>query len=160
MARKRSYGMRVGLQSGVLPYRYSLVPWVWDTSHPVSPFWRLPASVGGIDLRPLPAQALAGGAPQGRGFCVTRGAVTGDELVAAYHPADALSTTTMRDGWQGAMGYRPAGATLLDLLWDQLTAGADPSGVSGPKPLMPTTQGNLEVWLGGHSLVRRERFRF
>jgi hypothetical protein len=159
MARTRSYGMRVGLQSGVLPYRYSLTPYVWITN-PTPSHWQLPSSVGGIDLRPLGAQAQAGGAPQGRGFCASRSAVAGDELVAAYHPSDALSTSPMRDAWLSAMGYRPAGTTLLDLLWDQLTVGADPSGDAGPKPLMPGADGQLRLYLGGHSLVRQERFEF
>ena len=43
-------------------------------------------------------------------------------------------------------------------VWAALTAGADPDGLAGAKPLVPTTKGNLELFLG--ALARRERFRW
>jgi hypothetical protein len=158
--RTRSYGMRVGLQSGVLPYRYALVPWVWDTSGGLSR-WRLPASsVGGVDLRPLSAQGVAGGAPQGFAFCTSLQSVTGTAIATVPHMGEANVTTAMQDAWEGATAYRPQGAKLVDLLFDQLTTGSDPDGIDGPKPLMPTVGGQLELHVGGHSLVKSERFRF
>ena len=40
-------------------------------------------------------------------------------------------------------------------VWAALTAGADPGGLAGAKPLVPTTKGQLELYLGG--LARRGR---
>jgi hypothetical protein len=43
-------------------------------------------------------------------------------------------------------------------LIDLFTEGSDPEGVEGPKPLIPTTQGRMEMHLGGRSHF--ERFRW
>lgn len=63
-----------------------------------------------------------------------------------------------RDAFQSLMGYRPQGDTLMAGLVDILTEGSDPSGEDGPKPLMPTTRGYLDIHLPGHSLVYQEAF--
>lgn len=84
----------------------------------------------------------------------------GVAIATAMHMTEQNADSAMQDAWQSAMGYRPQGARLVDLLWDQLTAGSDPSGESGPKPLMPTVSGELELHVPGHSLVKSERFRF
>lgn len=59
------------------------------------------------------------------------------------------------DAWEAHTGYRPAGPSLADLLWDQLTLGSDPNGDAAPFPLMPTTNGRLSLLLPGHGEVRR-----
>lgn len=160
MARTRSYGLRVGLQSGVMPFRYELVPWTWATQG-LGSFWRLPLSaVGGIDLRPLPAQSLAGGAPQGFAFAACRQSPGGTAIASSFHMSETPATAGMQSAWQSAMGYSPQGATLTDLLADQLTTGSDPSGQSGPKPLVPGTDGVLRILVGGHSEVWRQDFRW
>jgi hypothetical protein len=60
--------------------------------------------------------------------------------------------------WFKLTGYKPAGETLLDLLWDYLTVGSDPEGITTVKPLMPTSELILELHLGGHSIVKSEKF--
>jgi hypothetical protein len=124
------------------------------------PHWRLPSSaVGSVDLRPLPAQSLAGGAPQGFAFCASPEPV-GVVIGTGEHIREVAVTTAMQDAWQSVMGYRPQGAKLVDLLWDQITNGSAPSGDEGPKPLLPGVDLQLKLHLGGHSLVKSERFRF
>jgi hypothetical protein len=158
MARTRSYG-RFGMASGVNSYRYALVPWTWDTSGDWS-FWRLPTSaVGGVDLRPLPAQALAGGSPQGLAFAALMQSA-GTLIATVPHMSEANATSAMQDAWEAEMGYRPQGAKLVDLLWDQITTGSDPSGENGPKPLMPGVDNVLRLFVPGHSQVKAEAFRF
>lgn len=158
MAKPSGFSRGFGPGFGVGRYHYELTPWLWDTS-PL-PAWRMAAScVGSVDLRPLSAQALAGGAPQGVAFAASLQPTGGVQICRSLHFSQEAATSLMQDAWQGEMGYRPAGANVVDLLWDQLTTGADPSGESGPKPLMPGRNG-LELWLPGHSLVKREAFRW
>lgn len=144
-----------------MPYRYELTPYVWDTTQANRPYWRLPfSSVGGVDLRPLPAQGTAGGAPQGFAFATCRQSPGGTALATSFHMSETPVTAGIQSAWQSAMDYTPQGATLTDLLWDQLTTGSDPTGQNGPKPLMPGTDGQLRLYVGGHSLVKSELFTF
>lgn len=159
MAKPSGFSAGFAAGFGVGRYRYALAPYVWDTSDPESPFWRMPASsVGGIDLRPLAAQGIAGGAPQGFAFVAAMQPVAGVAVATSLHMADENASAAMQDAWEAGTGYRPSGAKLVDLLWDQLTVGADPAGDAGPKPLLPTVGGQLELWLPGHSLVKSESF--
>jgi hypothetical protein len=69
--------------------------------------------------------------------------------------------TRVRDAWGRATGYTPSGATLTDALWDQTTNGADPSGMTGTKPLMPEfdeTARELRLNLHIGNLTRSEQF--
>jgi hypothetical protein len=66
----------------------------------------------------------------------------------------------MLSAWQSATGYRPQGERLVDLLADHLMGGSDPAGLDRCKPLVPTREGDLELWLPGHSLVWSERFEW
>lgn len=161
MPRPRGISSELGIGFRRPSYRYVLAPWTWDTSQTGRSFWRLPTSaVGGVDLRPLPAQGIAGGSPQGFAFCAALQSPGGTIIATALHMSETPATAGMRSAWQSAMGYTPQGATLTDLLWDQLTAGSDPSGDSGPKPLVPGTDGQLKLYVSGHSLVKSERFEF
>jgi hypothetical protein len=149
------------------PYHYYLGPWQWrtvvDEDGGESSFWSPPESaVGCVDLRSMADQALAG--------------VLGDKPIGFFacldaQPSEYVSlgegdlreisvTTLMRDAWESLAGYLPDGATLLDLLWDQLVGGSVPDGSLPTRPLIPTVAGNLELWLGGHSRVKAERFRW
>jgi len=83
------------------------------------------------------------------------------QIAQSLNFVDEAATTGMRDAWEAEMGYRPVGGpNVVDLLWDQLTDGSDPTGQSGPKPLMPSTDGFLHLFVGGHSEVKREHFRW
>lgn len=62
--------------------------------------------------------------------------------------------------WRNIMGYLPRGQNLSDLLWDQLTDGSDPTGITAPKPLIPTSKGKLNLKIGGHQTVRSETFHW
>jgi hypothetical protein len=157
MAKPSGFSRQFGLRFDRGPYHYALTPWVWDANL----FWRLPTpAVGGVDLRSFPAQSTAGGAPQGFAFTACLSSPGGTAIATVPHMSEAVTTTAMRDAWENATGYRPDGAMLVDLLFDQLTTGSDPSGQSGPKPLVPTTSNELILRVGGHSVVKREQFRW
>lgn len=125
-----------------------LGPWVWQAAFPA---WMPPAgAVAAVDLRPLPAQAQQGGAP-GIGVFVAAGSLSSDYTLIGDHPT-ARATGAARSAWESLTGYRPAGARLIDLLWDHLTAGSDPDGGTAPKPLLPGRQGRghwSDLHLGG-----------
>lgn len=158
--RRKKFNSRFGGRFGAIRYRYSLSPFIWETNDPEMPHWRFQNTVeGGIDLRPIAAQAIAGGTPQGFAFVASTQPVSGNEICRAMH-VDESTTSLMRDAWQSAIGYRPDGDNLLGMLLDQMTVGADPAGEFGPKPLIPTVNGMLELWLGGHSRVWSERFQW
>lgn len=142
-------------------YHYSLGPWVWQGGD--EPGWHPPASaVACVDLRGLPAQAMAGTyGDRPFGFFATSDPL--DDAYAALGSGDCREiqvTGLLRDTWESLLGYRADGAFLVDLLWDQLTQGSDPSGDTPTSPLMPTVRGALELHLAGHSVVKRERFKW
>lgn len=140
------------------PYHYGIGPWVWQADEAC---WQPPAgAVCALDLRSLPDASLPatlGDRPYG--FFAAPSALGSDYAALGVGDCRELASTgAMRDAWQSLLGYRPSGATLLDLLWDHLTNGGDPDGQAACKPLLPTQNGTLDLHLGGHSLVRRERF--
>lgn len=137
---------------------YYLGPWVWDTSKR-EPFWRSPDdAVGLVDLRPTPACVATVSHERNFGFFAVDG-----ELAAPYlllgDSLDAPVEADIREKWASTLGIStPDSRTVLDLLWDLLTLAADPSGTLLTFPLMPTSRGELELYLGGHSLVRSRHF--
>jgi hypothetical protein len=141
---------------GVGRYHYGFAQYQWITEGGIS-FWRLPSSVvGAVDLRPIPNQATPI-TPGGFAFVASLQPV--DVLVSrSLHFADEDVTGGMQDAWEAETGYRPQGAKLVDLLFDQLTNGSDPDGVTGPKPLMAGVDQMLRLFVGGHSEVKRQRF--
>lgn len=145
---------------GVGKYWYSIGPYVWKTT-PRAGWYPPELCVGSVDLRSLP-HMTASETPQGNGFFVTaKPPGPGYDVIAiAFHFGEEQATTQMRNTWFARLGHNPAGDTVADLLWDQLTNGSDPTGQAGPLPLMPKADGNLELAVSGHSVVRREVFRW
>jgi len=137
-----------------------LSPWLWDSAAE-EPCWipPIPGAVGCLDLRPLPAQARAGGTPEGFGIFVYRNATTiagavdlGSDLGAAVKTAD-------KNGLQSRLllPERPQGSTLLDVIWNVLSIYGDPTGAARCKPLVPDHRGVIDLHLGGFSIVRSKR---
>lgn len=140
---------------------YYLGPPEWITDG-ATPHYRAPVgTVGMVDLR---SNVKAG----------TQGVQT-DCFFLAVDPASPLSTTShallgsgdmrdirstgqMRSAWLARTGVAATGDTIADLLWSTLTDAADPTGLAACKPLMPGRDGEAELYVGGHSLVRREPF--
>lgn len=136
----------------------------------MGPCWCAPPEcVGWIDLNHLAGQGqVTDRALRKAGLFWTPAGVAlpGDEFdrlnsVAAYI-SDVSANGAILDAWQGNLGYRPpvpAGASLLNLLWEGLTTYATVAEDDDRcMPLMPTVRGTLDLHLAGHSLVRRERF--
>lgn len=128
-------------------------PWIWDESFPGRPCWRAPSGLTCLDLRTLEQQSTPGGSP---GFGVFSGDVEPGKLENASDYThlgegswlEVRPTGKKREAITARKGYTPAGDTLAEILLDALTFGADPSGIDGPKPLVPTGRGELELHLG------------
>jgi hypothetical protein len=153
MAKPSGFSSGFGPGFGVGRYHYGFAQYEWDAAG----FWQLPPSVvGAVDLRPLSAQGTPV-IPSGFAFVASLQPV--DVLISrSLHFSTEDATTGMRDAWESELGYRPQGAKLVDLLWDYLTNGSDPEGESGPKPLMAGVDNTLKLFVGGHSLVKSQRF--
>ncbi|MGE0450589.1 MAG: hypothetical protein AB7Q29_13535 [Vicinamibacterales bacterium] len=143
-------------------YRYILAPFVWQESDGLAYWAQPPGSVACVDLRRASDQdADAVGQDRAYGFFalpVDASVPSGAVDLGVGDCREIASDAMMRSAWASTTGYEPAGDRLVDLLWDQLTNGADPLGADSCKPLVPTAAGLLELHLGGHSLVRSERF--
>ncbi|MCC6490675.1 MAG: hypothetical protein IT364_24530 [Candidatus Hydrogenedentes bacterium] len=126
-----------------MAYYYYIGPWVWDTSE-AEPFFRAPSGcIGLIDIR---EDASIGG----NGFFAFHEPMADAAGYTAFGDGTKLNSYVMtaqeRADWETLTGESVAdGATLLDALWDLL-------------PLVPTYNRDLELWIGGHSLVRTRKF--
>jgi hypothetical protein len=144
-------------------YNYVLSNWVWEVEKDGFSYWRSPdCTVGSVDLRSLPQQGALGPLSQGYGFFATESAcplpvgaiVLSDDLASAPPSATLNTLESLFRVRDGALD----GVNTEEVVWRLLTSHADPSGANGPKPIMPGTSLNLELRLGGHSLVRSERY--
>jgi hypothetical protein len=118
--------------------KYIRGPWVWKTVAGRS-FWSPPEGYSGLDVRPIEQQATQGGSP-GIGLFAGDADHSSDyDLLGVGSMRDIKASKKMRDAIPGK--YRPKGDDLLGVIFDVLTDGADPDGVDGPKPLMPS--GNI-----------------
>jgi hypothetical protein len=124
--------------------KYIRGPWVWNTVEGRS-FWSPPEGYSGLDLRPIEKQSTQGGSPE-VGLFAGDGEYSSDyDLLGVGSMRDIKASKKMRDAIPGKI--RPKGDDLLGLIFDLLTDGADPDGIDGPKPLMPTG-GTLELTFG------------
>ena len=144
-------------------YKYVLAKWEWraDEDRPTFDYWQPPfGTVGSLDLRPVPA--MGAGPAEGFGFfALDRAAdipqgslLLGDDLHAGLNSvtrSDAVQRLELSPGdfdWP----------SLLDTLWGMITQLAEPSGANRVRPLMPCANGDLRLRLGGHSLVRQQKY--
>lgn len=136
-----------------------LIPYEWVTVSGDS-YWRVPhGSLGAIDLRPLSAH-VAGGIPEGYAFAVYDNTIID---VTATYLGDSLEgnlSGLQKTRVRNALSL-PIGTTLpdklQDVLWAILTTLADPDGIDRCQPLLPTAGNNLELHLGGYSLIKKEQ---
>lgn len=144
-------------------YRYYIGNLVKQTLGEQS-WWSAPAgTVGMVDLATLATCGTATDSASDRplAFFAVDGTLDSSWTLLGQGDCREIATTSaMRDAFRSLLGYRPSGDKLVDLLWDFLTNGADAEGDATCPPLVPTREGYLELILGGHSPVRREKFAF
>lgn len=123
----------VVLAQSVPSYNYVRADWVWDGE---TESWELPeCAVSAIDLRSIRQMA-------------SPGLLTGE----AIFTVDSRCVITYDHEFLGSDV-----SVVRDIVWDSLTVNSDPHGLTGPKPLMPDRNLNIDLYIGGE-LVRRERF--
>lgn len=136
-------------------HRYGLYPWTWDaaTQSHVPP----DGARAVLDLRSLPQQSTVGQS-DGWGFFDWPGDVERPRDAIELGDGDCREispSASVRMELQLRLGLSslPSGETLIDCISDVFGDLSDPSGQSGPKPLMPVGGGSLEIRLSGHSKV-------
>ena len=135
--------------------RYGLYPWTWDSEQQEH---RPPdGAVCCLDLRPLPEQAKQEQSG-GWGFFAWNGGGDPPSDVISLGEGDCRTlqpTTSQRDELRIRLGLsaNPQGATLVDVMGDVLGSLSDPTGQTGPKPLMPIAGIGYEIHLASHSRV-------
>lgn len=142
--------------------RYYLGPWVW--SNTIGGSFNPPEGcISVVDLAPLPDQSITGSDRPIGFFAQPENLPQLDsawELIATGDCREINSDNSMKSLFQSIISFRPNGDKLVDLLYDCLIDGSDVDGQTGPMPLVPTIDGNLELHLGGHSIVKTENFQF
>lgn len=137
-------------------YTYALGPPIWETE-----YYKAPDNVvGWIDLRSVLDSSVPNVMKQCGFFAFNKPPSEDYAVLTNGDLRESYTTSYMLDTWESITGYRPQGDTLNDLLFDHLTNGSDPDGLNACKPLMPTVNLNLDVHLGGHSLIKRVKFKF
>jgi hypothetical protein len=119
----------------------ALVPYRWVTDDGM-PHWRASGNVtSAVDLRPLALMPD----PNSVGYAVA--------MVEGELPEGAVeftgNATRDRDAWRSTLGFRPAGSTVEEMAWSQLTDGADDDGEAACRPLRCSRPDRLELHLGG-----------
>lgn len=112
-----------------------------------------------VNLRPITRQSADGSNP-GYGIFVLSAPNASVGTLLGQKISDILDSTKLST-IKTALNLSSAAftnTTILDILWDLLTKYADPDGTTAVRPLMPTIRGNLELHIGGFSLVRREHY--
>ena len=144
-----------------MPHVY-LAPYKWTETRSDAVWmpWFPQQCLGSIDLRPISAQGQAGGAPEGMGIFTYTQDVDIPDAIAFGQDLVRELTEKEKDTWRGILNIQETldGRTLKDVIWNILTIHADATGRDRSKPLMPTVRGNLEMRMGGFSLVKSEPF--
>jgi len=132
---------------------YYLGPWQLKTND-MGTYWDAPNhTVGRIDLRPV-VQTEA------YGFFSTDTPLSNSDYIYFGDNLAGNVTGLQIDAWKTSLGMASVdGTTLFDVLWDTLTAHADPEGSIHAYPIMPTYLGVQELHLGGHSLIKSRQFQ-
>lgn len=124
--------------------------------------WRAPHPdvIGVLDLRTIPQMSEIGGLARGVGIFVYRtphpGALIdlGQDIQRHMRTTDRTGLTQLQSLPASAL---PRGQ-IRDVIWSLFTNLSDPEGLTGPRPLMPTRAGNVELYLGGFGVIKRQRF--
>jgi hypothetical protein len=130
-------------------------PWVPGSSDEDSDWTLPPGCTHGYDLRPVPDHSRRGGTPGMGIFCglLDPQKVGGDYTLigsgANWHDIKPTgpNAVAVRDGIAKSLCgrvKRVSAPDMVGIIWECFTAGADPDGFDGPKPLMPS-RGVLEV---------------
>ena len=135
--------------------RYWIGPWVWEATGG----WIPPeGAIHSLDLRSR-VQSSTAQTPLGYGLFATPNAA---DLGSGYvnlgiNPLRSLTSAEKRAWRERLMLQGPVIASnLLEAVWETITVQSDPTGRERRLPVIPTKQGNLELWLGGQRAISKK----
>lgn len=136
--------------------RYWLGPWAWVDNGNGAGYWQMPTGAqAALDLR-SPAACAVPTTPTGVGLFLTpnAGNLGGDYTNLGTDPS-ALLNAGQRAALRSLLSLprSVAGLDLQSILWEAMTAQADPDGEARMLPLVPTGR-HYELWVGGQRLRR------
>ena len=140
--------------------------WAWSQMVGEPGLWMPPAGLsGGLDLRPSALQGTPGkqhGDVSGMCLVVSPTALDSSFIILSNddHPVEAKTDAKMLAACESALGWRPAGDTVAQLIYNLLTAGSHPDGDLGVRPLLPGMDRQLRVYLPGIGQIWGETFRY
>jgi len=147
---------------------YYLGQWEWNTcldkdgNSICHEHWQAPhqeVSTGAIDLRPIDAQAIAGGTPQGYAIFTYSTTVADINMTYLGNGKDDISLTKNIQKIESKLGITPLKSTTpKEIIYELLTDKADPTGTTFAKPLMPTQDMKLDVKIGTEGTIKEVPF--
>ena len=155
------------------PCFYYLARWEWFIdSNPlagsVDTYWRAPGGdfLGLLDFRSLPQMSQAGGDAEGYGFFVydsprdicTLGCKYEGSPLATDIDAPLIAGKLSLETSLGLSSGSLEKTTLRDVLVELITEEADITGLDKWLPIMPKSDGTVELLLGGHSVIYSDVF--
>lgn len=131
-------------------------PWQWISGDRFGGSWAVPWSIGAIDLRSIPEQSQQGGVP-GLGIFMADKPIADSnyDLIGIGNWHDIKPTQVVKDSIPKPKKYTLEGDDLVGILFNLLTNGADPTGQSFAKPLVPGTGGRIDLSLGNRQYSER-----
>lgn len=146
------------------PGDYCLARWVWNEDDKASPFWEPPfraSYTGGLDMRSQAQQAQKGGTGGWGWFAYDQPmGATGMDCYGS--DLDAQLRASQVAVIEMVLGKDPGsiqGRTLRSIIEELLTTDSDPSGLTGPKPLQPTHDLRVRIYLGGSQPIVDRPFK-
>jgi len=134
--------------------RYYIGPWILKQSERGEYYDAPEYTVGRVDLRGKSNSSNTYGF-----FATDRLLSNSDYIYLGDGLYNDLSGAQM-EAWKTLLGMSNLNGTkLLDVLWDTLTENADPEGEQRAYPIIPTHNGQIELYLGGHSLIKSRVFK-
>src|SRR3990167_7713733 len=125
-----------GGASGVADFIYQFVHYEWRESGSLAGYHLPVGAVGGMDFGTIPDMSVANG-DRPMALVWSKQLHSGAIELGRGDCREINTTDLMRDAWESALGFRPEGDKLVNLIADQFTRGSNPSGDTACKPLIP-----------------------
>ena len=145
------------LQAQSPDYNYVIAEWNWDGTESM---WIAPDCTESIiDLRSIP-QMVDRGSLIGYGFFAIRQgcSLPVGSILLGNSMSDTVTPNARLNSIMGFPIESISDRTVTGLIWSALMENSDPTGLSGPKPLIPESDRKLRLTIANHGTVKVETF--